>query len=68
MNVIEGISGSGRGRLAAEQAKATVESDREVILGLIQDETGLTHFNRTIRDKLQQSFELVAVAAAQRSL
>ena len=52
----------------AEQAQATVEADREVILGLIRDGTGFERFNRTIRDKLRQSFELVAVAAAQRGL
>ena len=52
----------------AEQAQATVEADCEVILGLIRDGTGFERFNQTIRDELRQSFELVAVAAAQRRL
>ena len=52
----------------AEQAQATVETDREVILGLIRDGTGFERFNRTIRDALRHSFELVAVASAQRRL
>ena len=52
----------------AQQAKATVEADREVILGLIRDGTGFERFNSTIRDALRHSFELVAVAAAQRRL
>ena len=52
----------------AEHATATVDADREVIFGLIRDGTGFEHFNRTIRDALRHSFELVALAAAQHSL
>ena len=53
------------GAVCAEEAQSTIDKDRDMIFEMIRGGTGFKSFNHTIRDALRQSFELVAMSAAQ---